>query len=70
METSTDRINRRAEIEAMPRWRFVCERDWAFRDLPLSIGFVWGRNLDAPPGEYIYRGRWLLYLRFKIWIER
>jgi hypothetical protein len=60
----------RAQIEAMPRWRFVHEKDWCTGPNIYAIGFLWGRNFDATEGELIYRKRLLLKFKLKIWLER
>lgn len=74
MSTSQERINRAAELEAqvlaMPRLRFICERDWITGPNIYAIGFLWDRNIQAEPGEFIYRRRFLLRLKFRIWFER
>lgn len=60
----------RAQAEAMPRVRFVCERDWCCGPDVYAVGVLWSKNLDAESGEFVYRKRWLLRLRFKLWLER
>lgn len=70
MSTSQERINLRAQVEAKPRLQFVCERDWITGPHNYVIGFLWDRNFDAEPGEFIYRRRFLLRLKFRIWLER
>lgn len=55
---------RRANIEAMPRVRFVCGRDW-YSD-QFHIGLYWGKNLDASEGDLVYLRRFVLSLRFSL----
>ncbi len=60
----------RSRVEAMPRWRFVCERDWIVGPSDYAVGFLWDRKLDAQPGEFVYRRRLLLRFAFKMQLER
>lgn len=60
----------RRRVEEMPRLRFVCERDVLAGPYDYAIGILWGRNFDAMPGEFIYRRRWLLRLKFRLSFER
>ena len=50
----------RRQVAEMPRVRFVCERDVLAGPYDYAIGFLWDRNFDAMPGEFIYRRRLLL----------
>jgi hypothetical protein len=59
-----------AQIEAMPRVRFVWERDWLFGADVYAAGILWDRNFDAEPGEFVYRRRIILRLKFRLWLER
>lgn len=54
----------------MPRARFVCENDWMVGPFDYAIGFLWDRNLDAEPGEFVYRKRALLRITFRLRVER
>lgn len=60
----------RAQVAAMPRWRFVCEKDWLRGPWDYAIGFVWKRNFDAQPGQIIYRRQIVLRLTFRLRLDR
>lgn len=60
----------RAQIEAMPRVRFVCERDLYAGPSNYAVGFLWGKDFNAEPGAFVYRKRIVLRLKFRLWIER
>lgn len=64
------RAERRAENAQRPKFRFVFERDWCCGPNVYAIGLLWGRRLDAEPGDQLYRKRFVLRLRFKLWLER
>ena len=48
------------------RWRFACEHDWYEGPDDYAIGILWGRNMNAQPGEPIYRHRFLVRLKFRL----
>lgn len=60
----------RRQVEEMPRLRFVCEHDWIRGPNDYAVGFLWDRKMDAVPGEFVYRKRFLIRLKFKLWLER
>lgn len=60
----------RAQVEAMPRVRFVCERDWMFGPDNYSFGLMWDRNFAAQPGELVYQRALIFRLRFRLQFER
>lgn len=59
---------RRQALE-MPRVRFVCERDWMTGPDTFAIGVLWNRNIDAQPGEFVYRKRIVLRWVFRLRLE-
>lgn len=59
----------RAQVEAMPRIRFVCERDLIVGPDTHAIGFLWKRKFDAEPGEFVYQRRIIVRLRFRLWLD-
>lgn len=70
MSTSQERINRRAQVEQMPRWSFRCEHDWVTGPDNYAVGLLWDRKLDAEPGELVYRRSLIMRFKFRIWFER
>ena len=60
----------RRQVEAMPRVRLICERDWMTGPHEYAVGFLWDRKMDAMPGEFVYRRRLLLRLKFRLSFER
>lgn len=60
----------RRQVLEMPRIRVVCERHWMYGPDHYVVGLVWNRNLDAEPGEFAYRRRWLLHIKFRMNLER
>lgn len=62
--------DRRAAIAAMPRVRFVCERDLCRGPFDYRLGVMWSKDIWANAGELAYR-RWLfVVLKFRLWLDR
>ena len=57
---------RRAFIETLPRMKLVCGRDLERGWDAYSFGFLWGRNLEAVEGEWVYRHRFVIRLTFRL----
>jgi len=68
-DTSQERINHRAWIEAMPRVRFVWHRCLDRMDNSKVIGVMWSKNSSALMGEVLYRRSFLLHYYFR-WERR
>lgn len=70
MPDLAQRISNREKIAKAPRVFFVCGRDWMVGPDWWQFGFAWDRNLDAEPGEMIYRKRLILCWRFSVRLDR
>ncbi len=56
--------NARARIEAMPRVRFLCGRNWYYGPHEYELGVLWGKNLEAAEGDMVYQREFVLRFSF------
>lgn len=59
-----------AKIEAMPRVRLSCGRDWCHGPDTFHVGVWWGKDANAGEAELTYRHWLTVRWRFRVWWSR